>query len=81
MLDVSGADTADNTNIHIYHAYSGDAQQFMCKTTSVAGQFGILTKVTDGKSGIHLRVSDNTNVVQNAYWEGSNQVWVFEPTN
>ena len=81
MLDVSGAGKTDNTNMNIYHAYSGDAQQFKCKTTSVAGQFGILTKVTDGKSGLHLRVSDNTNVVQNAYWEGSNQVWVFEPTN
>lgn len=81
MLDVSGAGTTDNTNIGIYHAYSGDAQQFKLKTTSKAGQFGIMTKVTNDKSGLHLRVSDNTNVVQNAYWEGSNQVWQFEATN
>lgn len=81
MLDVSGAGTSDNTNMNIYHAYSGDAQQFKWKTTAIAGQFGIMTKVTNDKSGIHLRVSDNTNVVQNAYWEGSNQVWTFEPTN
>lgn len=81
MLDVSGAGTTDNTNIGIYHAYSGDAQQFKLKTTSNAGQFGIMTKVTNDKSGLHLRVSDNTNVVQNAYWEGSNQVWQFEATN
>lgn len=81
MLDVSGAGTTDNTNIGIYHAYSGDAQQFKLKTTSKAGQYGIMTKVTNQKSGLHLRVSDNTNVVQNAYWEGTNQVWQFEKTN
>ncbi len=81
MLDVSSAGTADNTNIGIYHAYSGEAQQFSCKATSKAGQFGIMTKVTNGKSGLHLRVSDNTNVVQNGYWEGTNQVWSFEPVN
>ena len=81
MLDVSGAGTTDNTNIGIFHAYSGDAQQFKLKTTSKAGQYGIVTKVTNQKSGLHLRVSDNTNVVQNAYWEGTNQVWQFEKTN
>lgn len=81
MLDVSGAGTSDNTNMNIYHAYSGDAQQFKWKTTAVPGQFGIMTKVTNDKSGVHLRVADNTNVVQNAYWEGPNQVWTFEPTN
>lgn len=37
MLDVSGAGTTDNTNIGIFHAYSGDAQQFKLKTTSKAG--------------------------------------------
>lgn len=81
MLDVSGAGTTDNTNIGIFHAYSGDAQQFKLKTTSKAGQYGIVTKVTNQKSGLHVRVSDYTNVVQNAYWEGTNQVWQFEKTN
>ena len=81
MLDVSGAGTTDNTNIGIFHAYSGDAQQFKLKTTSKAGQYGIVTKVTNQKSGLHVRVSDNTNVVQSAYWEGTNQVWQFEKTN
>jgi len=81
MLDVSGAGTTDNTNIGIFHAYSGDAQQFKLKTTSKAGQYGIVTKVTNQKSGLHVRMSDNTNVVQNAYWEGTNQVWQFEKTN
>lgn len=81
MLDVSGAGTTDNTNIGIFHAYSGDAQQFKLTTTSKAGQDGIVTKVTNQKSGLHVRVSDNTNVVQNAYWEGTNQVWQFEKTN
>ena len=81
MLDVSGAGTTDNTNIGIFHAYSGDAQQFKLKTTSKAGQYGIVTKVTNQKSGLHVRVSDNTNVVQNAYWEGTNQVWQIEKTN
>ena len=81
MLDVSGAGTTDNTNVGIFHAYSGDAQQFKLKTTSKAGQYGIVTKVTNQKSGLHVRVSDNTNVVQNAYWEGTNQVWQFEKTN
>lgn len=81
MLDVSGAGTTDNTNIGIFHAYSGDTQQFKLKTTSKAGQYGIVTKVTNQKSGLHVRVSDNTNVVQNAYWEGTNQVWQFEKTN
>ena len=54
MLDVSGAGTTDNTNIGIFHAYSGDAQQFKLKTTSKAGQYGIVTKVTNQKSGLHV---------------------------
>lgn len=81
MLDVSGAGTSDNTNMNIYHAYSGDAQQFKLRATAKTGQFGIMTKVTNDKSGLHLRVVDNTDVVQNAYWEGSNQVWQLEPAN
>lgn len=78
MLDVSGGGTNDNTNIGIYHGYSGTAQQFFCKASSTIGRYGVMTRVTNGNSGLHLRVSDNTNVVQNAYWEGTNQVWEFE---
>ena len=62
----------------IYNNYGGDAQQFKLQAGNTAGQYGILTKVSGAKSGLHLRVSDNTNVVENAYWGGTNQVWQFE---
>ncbi len=77
-LDVYGGHTADNTNMIIYNNYGGDAQQFKLQAGNTAGQYGILTKVSGAKSGLHLRVSDNTNVVENAYWSGTNQVWQFE---
>ena len=79
-LDVYGGKTADNTNMIIYNNYGGDPQQFKLQTAGSSSQFGILTKVSSAKSCVHLRVSDNTNVVENAYWAGTNQVWQFEAT-
>ncbi len=79
MLDVTGGRTADNTNIIIYNSHSGNPQQFSCKATGTAGQYGIMTKATNGSSCVHLRSYDNQSVVQNAYWAGTNQVWSFEP--
>ena len=79
-LDVYGGKTADNTNMIIYNNHGGDPQQFKLQTAGSSTQFGILTKVSSAKSCIHLRVSDNTNVVENAYWAGTNQVWQFEAT-
>ncbi len=77
-LDVAGGATADNTNMIIYNSYGGDAQQFKIASTSKSSQYAILTKVSSDKSCVHLRQYDNTNVVENAYWEGSNQIWQFE---
>ena len=79
-LDVYGGKTADNTNMIIYNNHGGDPQQFKLQTAGSSTQFGILTKVSSAKSCLHLRVSDNTNVVENAYWAGTNQVWQFEAT-
>lgn len=79
-LDVYGGRTADNTNMIIYNNHGGDPQQFKLQTAGSSTLFGILTKVSSAKSCIHLRVSDNTNVVENAYWAGTNQVWQFEAT-
>lgn len=77
-LDVAGGATADNTNMIIYNAYGGDAQQYSLKVSSTAGQYGIMTKVSNNNSCLHLRVSDNTSVVENVNWMGTNQIWQFE---
>ena len=79
-LDVANGATADNTNMIIYNSHGGDAQQFKISVTNDPTQFGILTKVSSDKSCVHLRQADYTNVVENAYWQGTNQVWQFEKT-
>ena len=78
MLDVNGGYTADGTNILIYHGYGGIAQQYFCRASSEIGSYGIMTNVTNGSSCLHLSVADNRNVIENAYWSGTNQLWTFE---
>ena len=77
-LDVANGATADNTNMIIYNNHGGEAQQFKLSVTNNPTQFGILTRVSKDKSCVHLRQYDNTNVVENAYWQGTNQIWQFE---
>ena len=62
----------------IFNNYGGDAQQFKISSTNKSSQYGILTKVSGNKSCVHLRQYDNTDVVENAYWQGDNQIWQFE---
>ena len=84
MLDVSNGENKDGANIGIYHAYSGNAQQFMVKTTSTSGAYTVgtktsnLTKVLDD---YNFGTSDGTNVCQWSYGGQANQLWYFEPTN
>jgi len=81
MLDVEGGSNNDKTNIQIYHAYSGDAQQFILYKTSVNNAFVIATKNSNGKKALdidHKYSKENTNVLLWTNEAKSNQIWVFE---
>ena len=81
MLDVASAKNENGTNIQIYNAHSGDAQQFMLKTSSTNGAYIVATKcsnLTKVLDDYNFGKSDGTNVCQWAYGGNSNQQWVFE---
>ena len=81
MLDIANGDNKDGSNAQIYDAYSGNAQQFMVKTTSTNNVYTIatkcseLTKVLDDESN---NKNDGANVCQWSYNGKANQQWVFE---
>ena len=84
MLDVASAKNEDGANIGIYNAYSGDAQQFMLKTSSTNGAYIVATKcsnLTKVLDDYNFGKTDGTNVCQWTYGGYSNQQWVFEPVN
>lgn len=84
MLDVQYGTNENGTNIQTYSANGADAQKFKCVTTSNAGVYGIVTKVSSGERGLdvyNMGVSDGTNVCQWAYYGQNNQLWIFEPCN
>lgn len=84
MIDITGAKNENGANVQLYHAYSGNAQQFMIKSTDTNGIYTIatkcsnLTKVLDDEN---FGKVDGTNVCQWAYGGKANQQWVFEATN
>lgn len=81
MIDVTGGEDKDGTNIEIYNAYSGTPQQFMLKT-SVNGSYIIATKssnITKVLDDYNFEKADGTKVCQWTYGGRENQRWIFEP--
>ena len=81
MLDVANGENDDGTNIGIYSAYGGTAQQFIVKATDNSGYYTIGTKSSDATKYLDVyqkKTSDGTNVCQWTYNGGSNQTWQFE---
>ncbi|MBE6049936.1 MAG: hypothetical protein E7214_04545 [Clostridium sp.] len=84
MLDVAGAENKDGANMQIYNAYSGDAQQFMLKPSSVSGAYIIATKasnLTKALDDYNFGTSNGTNVCQWTIGGQDNQRWFFEKVN
>lgn len=82
MMDVSGAKNANNVNIALYHAYSGDAQKFKAVTLNQNGTVALLTKVSSESRAIDVYENgktDGSNVIQWDYNGQTNQSFTFEP--
>lgn len=84
MLDVAYGADENGTNIQTYSSNGADAQKFKPVTTSNAGVYGIVTKVSSDARGLdvyNMGTSDGTNVCQWSYYGQDNQLWRFEPCN
>ena len=84
MLDIANGSAEDGANLIIYNAYSGDAQQFMLKSTSTNGAYIVATKASKGVKVLddyeHSK-ADGANVCQWKYYGNPNQLFVFEKVN
>ena len=81
MLDIANDENKDGANLGIYNAYSGNAQQFMIKTTSNEGKYTIATKtsnLTKVLDDYKNDKSEGANVCQWSYNGKDNQQWIFE---
>ena len=81
MLDVNCASNTDGANIQIYHAYSGNAQQFALKKSSTSGAYIVCTKCSNLSKALddyNLVKSDGANVCQWTSNGQKNQQWIFE---
>ncbi len=84
MLDVVNGQNTDGANINIWSANGYDPQKFKIVTSSVAGQYGILTKSSSDSKCLDVcgaKTADGTNVIQWTYGGRGNQLWVFEATS
>ena len=82
MIDIAYGKDEDGANAGIYNGYSGDAQQFMLKTSSTRNAYVIATKcsnLTKVLDDYEFRKEDGTNVCQWTYGGKANQQWIFEP--
>ncbi|KAG4101409.1 hypothetical protein H8356DRAFT_1305814 [Neocallimastix lanati (nom. inval.)] len=82
MIDVANGEDKNGSNIQIYSAYGGDAQQFTLIKTSKENVYVIGTKVSQGARVFDVEsasTAEGSNVLQ---WsnggERSNQTWLFE---
>ncbi|WP_081795555.1 endo-1,4-beta-xylanase [Butyrivibrio sp. MC2021] len=81
MLDLANGETDNGTNVGIYQAYGGNAQQFVLRATDKSGVYAIGTKPTSGAKVLDVyekKTADGTNVCQWGYNGGNNQMWQFE---
>ncbi|MBU5315235.1 endo-1,4-beta-xylanase [Clostridium bornimense] len=85
MVDIANGTNKDHTNVQIYSAYSGNAQQFAIKATATKNVYTIATKVSSGKRGLDAagaKKVDGTNVIQYTLGKNKkNQEWKFESAN
>ncbi|ORX41951.1 ricin B-like lectin [Piromyces finnis] len=81
MIDVSGGKNENGTNVQLYNAYGGDAQQFMILKTTQENVYTIGTKVSYFDKALDIegmRTEDGTNVLQWTNEMKPNQGWSFE---
>ena len=82
MVDIANGTNKDHTNVQIYSAYSGNAQQFAIKATATKNVYTIATKVSNSKRGLdaeRAKKEDGTNVIQYTLGKDKkNQQWKFE---
>lgn len=82
MLDVASAKNQDGTNIMIYNAHSGTAQQFVPQVTANKNVYVLATKasnLTKALDDYNFSKADGANVCQWTNYGAANQQWVFEP--
>lgn len=80
LLDLAYGNKGSGTNIQIWQNTYCDAQVFEIKDNG-DGTYAILTKVTDGRSGLDVAAgskSNGANVQQWGYTGGNHQKWIFE---
>ncbi|OUM60889.1 carbohydrate-binding module family 13 [Piromyces sp. E2] len=80
MLDVANGKNNDGTNIIIYLAYGGEAQQYSLKSAD-GSSFIITTRVSNGGKALdvyNFGTSDGSNVCQWSVSGNTNQTWEFE---
>ena len=80
VLDLDYANTANGTNIHIWSNTKNDGQYFKIQDNG-DGTYAILTKATNGGSGLdveNVSTSSGANVQQWGYCGSANQRWTFE---
>ncbi|KAG4085966.1 alpha/beta-hydrolase [Neocallimastix lanati (nom. inval.)] len=84
MLDIANGEDKDGSNLQIYSAYGGDAQQFIILKTSQNNVYAIGTKASEGTKVLDIeggRTSEGSNVLQWTNGGKSNQTWTFESVN
>ncbi len=82
MLDVTGGKADNVTNIELWTGNGKDSQKFMLKDAG-NGQYGILTKSTNGSGCLDPANADKaagTNIQQYTYYATTSQKWIFEET-
>ncbi|ORX69342.1 hypothetical protein BCR32DRAFT_330166 [Anaeromyces robustus] len=80
-IDIANGENKDGTNVQIYEAYGGEAQQFVILTTYTDDVYTIGTRVSNGDKALDIeggRNSDGTNVLQWTNGSKGNQSWIFE---
>ncbi|KAG4093432.1 ricin B-like lectins [Neocallimastix lanati (nom. inval.)] len=80
-IDVANGSDANSSNIQVYNAYGGDAQQFMVLKTQTKDVYTIGTKASHFDKALDIesnRSADGTNVLQWTNEMKDNQKWIFE---
>ena len=83
MLDVANGEGENGTNLQIYSAYGGEAQQFVILKTNKDKVYTIGTRASNGYKVLDVEkngTTDGSNVLQWDNGSKSNQTWTFEAT-
>ena len=80
LLDVDYGKTSDGTNIQIYQDTNSDAQLFKF-VVAENGSYGIVTKVSNDRSGLDVyenSTNNGANICEWTFTGGANQRWILE---